>query len=62
MTEPHSSSSEDGIPRELKEKLASFDTHLSQLEAELNTLLSIPRAELADQVHNWSTSKDALRK
>ncbi|KAK3780667.1 hypothetical protein RRG08_028115 [Elysia crispata] len=57
MTEPHSSSSEDSIPRELKEKLASFDTHLSQLEAELNPLLSIPRAELADQLTTIDAAK-----
>ena len=48
--ESSSASNDDGIPRELKEKLASFDTHLSELEEGLNPLISIPRAELAEQV------------
>ncbi|RUS83640.1 hypothetical protein EGW08_008608 [Elysia chlorotica] len=57
MTESHSSLSEDGIPRELKEKLAFFDTHLTELEAELNPLLSIPRADLEEQLTTIDAAK-----
>ncbi|GFR66889.1 nuclear nucleic acid-binding protein C1D-like [Elysia marginata] len=57
MTQPASTSNEDGIPRELKEKLASFDTHLTELEANLNPLLSMPRAELTDQLTTIDAAK-----
>ncbi|GFN82345.1 hypothetical protein PoB_000885100 [Plakobranchus ocellatus] len=57
MTESSSSVTEDGIPRELKEKLASFDTHLTDLESSLSPLLSIPRAELAEQLDTIDAAK-----
>lgn len=55
MTEP--ASSEDGIPRELKEKLASFDTYLAELEANLDPLLSTPRAHLTEMLSTIDAAK-----
>jgi exosome complex protein LRP1 len=39
---------EDGIPKELKEKLATFDTQLSELESGLKPLLSVSRVDLSN--------------
>ena len=41
---------DDGIPGELKEKLARFDTHLSQLEGSLSHLFALPRTEIVEKV------------
>ncbi|XP_059164361.1 nuclear nucleic acid-binding protein C1D-like [Physella acuta] len=48
---------EHGIPSEIKENIASFDTHLSELEAELKPLLSINRNELTDKLEPIDAAK-----
>lgn len=55
LVEPRMASSTpdtDGIPTELKEKLATFDTHLSELEAGLKPLLSVNRIDLNEKVRS----------
>ena len=44
------SESNDDIPVELKEKLAKFDTHLSDLESSLAPMFSLTRAEITEKV------------
>ncbi|CAG5130676.1 unnamed protein product [Candidula unifasciata] len=51
---------EDGIPRELKEKLATFDTHLSELEAGLAPLLSVNRLDLSEKLEPIDEAKTDL--
>uniref|UniRef100_A0A0B6YAZ6 Nuclear nucleic acid-binding protein C1D n=1 Tax=Arion vulgaris TaxID=1028688 RepID=A0A0B6YAZ6_9EUPU len=53
-------SNEDGIPRELKEKLATFDTHLSELEAGLSPLLATNRLDLSKQLDAIDEAKTDL--
>ncbi|XP_005094402.1 nuclear nucleic acid-binding protein C1D [Aplysia californica] len=52
--------SDDGIPRELKEKLAKFDTHLSELEGSLSHMFSLTRAEIVEKVDAIDVAKTDL--
>ncbi|BFZ12189.1 hypothetical protein BsWGS_15228 [Bradybaena similaris] len=51
---------DDGIPRELKEKLAAFDTHLSELEDGLKPLLSVNRLDLSKKLEPIDEAKTDL--
>ncbi|CAL1528406.1 unnamed protein product [Lymnaea stagnalis] len=55
-----STSSDDSIPIELKEKLAAFDTHLSELEVGLNPILSINRTALIEKMDPLDAAKTDL--
>ena len=50
MAHQESTATEDGIPIELKEKLANFDSNISQLEGSLSHLLEVPRPEIVEKV------------
>ncbi|KAH9489516.1 DNA-binding protein c1d [Bulinus truncatus] len=51
---------EDGIPIELKEKLAAFDTDLSELEVAINPILTINRNTLIEQLEPIDAAKTDL--
>ncbi len=51
-----SSSADDSIPAEMKDKLSTFDSTLTNLEAALQPLLSKPRMELFEKASVYCRS------
>ncbi|KAK6997758.1 DNA-binding protein c1d [Biomphalaria glabrata] len=60
MAAARSAPKEDGIPSELKEKLATFDTHLSELEVIFSPILSVNRNTLTETLEPLDAAKTDL--